>query len=250
MRSARAEMSSRFPMGVATTYSVPAPSGRSAIMAGAGGVLAVMSVQSVRAARCGLLIVAVLLAACAAGPTGPGGSAVRRAEQAWAAGDYATAAVEYLAASSRGSPPDRAYLRLRAAESHRQAGNMQGVREVAAGIAHRDLQGDEPLRLDLLLAEVALADGDTARALDLLTVPADSVRERLRPRFLRARADARQAQGHALEAARERAALLAHLDGEAHAEAQQRINAALADVGTRDLYRESARLAADHPLKP
>lgn len=209
-----------------------------------------MSVQSVRAARCGLLIVAVLLAACAAGPTGPGGSAVRRAEQAWAAGDYATAAVEYLAASSRGSPPDRAYLRLRAAESHRQAGNMQGVREVAAGIAHRDLQGDEPLRLDLLLAEVALADGDTARALDLLTVPADSVPERLRLRFLRARADALQAQGHALEAARERAALLAHLDGEAHAEAQQRINAALADVGTRDLYRESARLAADHPLKP
>src|SRR5690606_3006614 len=129
-RNARAEMSSRLPIGVATTYSVPARSGRSAIMAIAGGDVAVLNFQPVRAARCGLLIVAVFIAACATGPgAGPGGSTVKRAEQAWAAGDYATAAAEYLAAANRGNAPDRAYLRLRAAESHRQAGNVQGVRE-------------------------------------------------------------------------------------------------------------------------
>lgn len=209
-----------------------------------------MNFQPVRAARCGLLIVAVFIAACATGPgAGPGGSTVKRAEQAWAAGDYATAAAEYLAAANRGNAPDRAYLRLRAAESHRQAGNVQGVREVAGSIAHRDLQGDEPLRLDLLLAEVALADGDAERALNLLTVPTENVPERLRPRVLRARADALASRGDALPAARERAALLPYLDEAGQADAMQRIAALLADVPTRDLYRESARLPADDPLK-
>ncbi|MFB9067133.1 penicillin-binding protein activator [Pseudofulvimonas gallinarii] len=209
-----------------------------------------MNFQPVHAARCGLLIVAVFIAACATAPgSTPGGSTVKRAEQAWAAGDYATAAAEYLAAASRGSAPDRAYLRLRAAESHRQAGNVQGVREVAGSIAHRDLQGDEPLRLDLLLAEVALSDGDAERALTLLTVPTDQVPDRLRPRVLRARADALAARGDSLASARERAALLPLVDEAERADAMQRISAVLADVPPRELYRESARLGPEDPLK-
>lgn len=209
-----------------------------------------MKCQPVHTARCGLLIVAVFIAACAAGPgVGGGGSTVKRAEQAYAAGDYATAAAEYLAAAGRGNAPDRAYLRLRAAESHRQAGNVQGVREVAGGIAHRDLQGDEPLRLDLLLAEVALADGDSERALDLLTIPTDQVPDRLRPRVLRARATALAARGDALPAARERAALAAYVDAAEHAENERLIAELLAGVPARELYRESARLPAEDPLK-
>lgn len=209
-----------------------------------------MNIQPVRAARCGLLIVAVFIAACATGPgTAPGGSTVKRAEQAWAAGDYATAATEYLAAANRGRAPDRAYLRLRAAESHRQAGNVQGVKDVAASIVRSDLQGEEPVRLDLLLAEVALAEADPEAALDRLTTPVDQVPERLRARYLHARADALAARGDGLLAAYERAALLAYLDEAGRADNTRRIAELLAAVPVRELYRESARLSADDPLK-
>jgi outer membrane PBP1 activator LpoA protein len=207
-----------------------------------------MKLELGHAARCGLLIVAVLLAACAGLP-GTGGDTVDRGEQAYAAGDYAQAAREFIAAAERRRGPEADYLNLRAAESYRQMGDFVAVRQATGAILHSRLGPAEQLRLDLLLAEVAMADGQPANALNLLTVPAENVPDRLRPRFHELRANAFAEQGEALAAARERSQQLPYLDPTEQPRVEQLLANLLHSVPIQALYRESATMTPDDPLR-
>jgi outer membrane PBP1 activator LpoA protein len=207
-----------------------------------------MTPELVRAARCGLLIVALLVGACASVP-GLGPNGAERAELAYAAGDFANAAREFIDAADRSNGADRDYLTLRAAESYRQLGDFAAVDHVAQALQHDRLDAGDQLRLDLLLAEVALSRNEPDTTLDLLTVPPDSVPDALRPRFHELRARAFIEKGDALAAARERAAQLPYLPEAARDPVQTQLNELLSAVPVQELYRLSAGLSPDDPLK-
>lgn len=207
-----------------------------------------MTSELARAARCGLLIVALLLGACAGAP-GLGTSVTEHAEQTYAAGDYAIAADEFMAAARRARGSDRDYLTLRAAESYRQLGDFEAVERVTNAILHSHLSPGDQLRLDLLLAEAALDRGESVKALNLLTVPAEDVPERLRARFHEQRARALAAEGDTLAAVRERAIQLPYLSESERPRVQALIDEQLAAAPIQALYSESAGLPPDHPAK-
>lgn len=199
-------------------------------------------------ARSGLVIVALLLVACA-GPASRDDAAIERAEQAYSAGDFAAAAEMFIAAAGRSAGERRDYLHLRAAESHRQNGDIEGVRRATRPLRTSQLGEAWQLRLELLLAEVALADGRADTALDLLTVPVERVPEPLRPRFHELRARAFEGREDILAMARERARLLQYLEGAEHAQVAGQLTAVLAATDVETLYRTSAGLSVDEPLK-
>ena len=115
------------------------------------------------------LLFSLLLSACV--PT----SAVRSPAEIAAAqsaaalaqqGQFDQAAQAYLnlAAQSRGHADS---YRLLAAEAWRQEGQIGAAAPVLAQIRRERLMGDEPLRLDLLRAELALNQHDAKSALRL-----------------------------------------------------------------------------------
>ena len=198
--------------------------------------------------RGGLVIVALLLVACA-GPVSRGDSAIERAEQAYAAGEFADAARMFTDAAERAAGERRDYLHLRAAESHRQRGDMDGVRRATRPLRASQLSDAWQLRLELLLAEGALADQQPDRALDLLTIPTERVPDALRPRFHELRARAFEGRDDSLAMAQERAALLNYLQGPEHDQVADRLAAVLAATEVEVLYRASAGMSVDEPLK-
>ncbi len=209
-----------------------------------------MAFGSRLAARCGLFIVAFSLAACGAMPSGSGGSGnIEQAERAYAAGDFDTAADLFLAAADRSRGERRDYLTLRAAESHRQNADFAAVRQTTRHLRHSGLNEAQQLRLDLLLAEAALAENDFDAALDLLTLPPDRVADRLRPRFHELRARALVGLDDKLGAARERATQLPFLSEQDQSLVSGQLVALLEEVPVNDLYRASAGMGAGDPLK-
>lgn len=198
-----------------------------------------------------LVLAAVLLTACASGGGVMRSNEAERAQQAAAAGDHRSAARDYLAAAERARGDQRDHYLIRAAESYRQLGDYAAVRHATNTILHARLSPADQIRLDLLLAEVALyGNQDAESALNLLTVPADRVPDELRGRVHGLRAAAFTERGEALEAARERAAQLTWTDDLAErSEVERQLALQLAAVPVQDLYRASAGLAADDPLK-
>ncbi len=190
-----------------------------------------------------------MLAACAGG-AGIRSSELERAQQAEAAGDQRTAAREYLAAAERARDDHRDHYLLRAAEAYRQLGDYPSVRQVTSSILHSSLTPSDQLHLDLLTAEVALrGDGDPESAMNLLTVPADSVPPSLLARFHGLRAAAFTERGEILDAARERAAQLPWVEGGERDQVTHLLAQLLAAVPVQELYRTSAGLDPDDPLK-
>lgn len=202
------------------------------------------------AARCGLFIVAFSLAACGSVPIpGGGGGNIEQAERAYAAGDFNTAADLFLAAAERSRGERRDYLTLRAAESHRQNADFAAVRQTTRNLRHSGLSDSQRLRLDLLLAEVALSENDYDAALGLLTVPPERVAERLRPRFHELRARAMVGLDDKIGAARERATQLPFLSEADQPVVSNHLVALLTEIPVNDLYRASAAMSGNDPLK-
>ena len=114
-----------------------------------------------------LLIAALVGCATAPAPRQPT-AAETQARALDAQGRHAEAAQAWrsIAATARGA--DVAMARLNAAESLARAGDTAGARAELAEAPRRRLQGDDPLRHDLLSAGFALDDGRAAEALALL----------------------------------------------------------------------------------
>ena len=165
-----------------------------------------------------------------------------------AQGDFRGAAVEYqrLAKANRGA---RDRLLLDAADNLREDGDFEGVAELAERIRRARLAPADAARLDLLLAEAALAAGDAERALSLATVPAGAAPAvDLRAGEVRARAFDRL--GRPLDGASERIALLGRTEGADRAALEEDILEALAGVDPAALAAALGDLDAADARRP
>lgn len=139
------------------------------------------------------LALCVLLASCATVSESPSSSTsssddAAQAERLYRQGDFDQAANEFLDLARSAGGDDGAHFRLRAAESLRERGDLEGAARALGDLKRRRLQGDEPIRLDLLDAEIALKKGDAAQALSLLAISDSRVPDALRVRALELRA--------------------------------------------------------------
>lgn len=194
------------------------------------------------------LCAALLLAACGGMPSRERQpETALQAERLYSDGEFAASAQAFLdAADERRSL--REYYRLRAAEAWREEGELDQARTALEGVTARKLSGDEPLRLSLLQAELALARDDAAAALALLVAPSPGIPDPYRGRFHHLRASAYEKRGESFEAAAERALLDRWLPAEERGDNVRRIQQLLVKVDDEALYRGSAALAAAHPL--
>ncbi|HKE47553.1 MAG TPA: penicillin-binding protein activator, partial [Rhodanobacteraceae bacterium] len=131
-------------------------------------------------------LLALVLGACVTMPEQePATSAdAAHAETLYKNGDLDQAAAAFTALAESSGGDAAAHYRLRAAESLREAGDLEGAAHVLGDLKRRRLHGNEQIRLDLLDAEIALKHGDAAQAQALLTTPVDQLPENLRVRAL------------------------------------------------------------------
>ncbi|MEZ5465804.1 MAG: penicillin-binding protein activator [Lysobacteraceae bacterium] len=199
--------------------------------------------------RIAALSLLLLLAACTGAPTRQAPpEAASSAEAAYRDGDFEAAAKGFLeAASLRRS--QRNYYRLRAAESWRENGDLDRARDVLSNAGHKGLTGDQPLRLNLLLAEIDLANGDTRAAQDWLRLPPDSVGEAYLSRYLDLRARA-FATTDPVIAAGARARLDARLRPDERVANLAEIQSLLDRLDDARLQSAAASLSGGDPLYP
>ena len=156
-------------------------------------------------------------------------------------GQLDRAAQAYLALAAQFSG-DADHYRLLAAEAWWQNGKIDNAGPTLAQIRRQRLPGDEPLRLDLLRAELALRQHDAATALQLTSQPDVSVPQPLQLRLLELRARAMDAGGDFWGAARTRVQMDDRLSGFDQAQNRQQILALLDKVGVEPLKQRAAAM--------
>ncbi|MCW8806561.1 MAG: penicillin-binding protein activator [Rhodanobacter sp.] len=203
-----------------------------------------------RTAAIGLLL-ALVLTACV--PTNVRRSPAEIAAAQSAAvlaqqGQFDEAAQAYLALAGQSAVGDG--YRLLAAEAWRQEGQIERAAPTLAQIRRPRLTGDEPLRFDLLRAELALSRHDAATALQLTTQPSVTVPQTLQLRLLELRARAMAASGDNWGAARTRAQMDEQLGGLDQSQNRQQIVSLLSKVGIEPLQQRAAAMAPGERMLP
>lgn len=192
-----------------------------------------------------LLAVLVLLGGCGGGGPVRVEPAVTEmdARSAYLEGDFRQAARLYQELA-RGRGPQRDRYGLLAAEALRDEGDLAALRAQLGTVRRDGLSPEDAPRLDLLHAELALAEGDFDAALALLAMPAETASVPVRIRALELRARALALRGDDLASASERLRLEPLLQGEERArnraEAEERV-AELDDDRLRNLLRDTPR---------
>ncbi|HEY0180291.1 MAG TPA: penicillin-binding protein activator [Dokdonella sp.] len=205
-----------------------------------------------------LLLLAALLGACATvgevdeAPVAaaPQSADVAHAEQLYRDGDFDAAAAAFLDLAAASGGDDAAHFRLRAAEALRERGDLDGAARALDGVRRRHLHGDEPVRLDLLDAEIALRHGDLVQAQSLLAIGDGELSPALRLRALELRARTDLAAGDAFTAARVRAALDRDLAGVDRDQNRKQLVDALATIDANALKAHLDTLPPDDPIRP
>jgi outer membrane PBP1 activator LpoA protein len=199
------------------------------------------------AARVLLALMLLALSGCATGPAS--GPATALADSLYAEGNFRAAAAEYqrLASSAWGAARDP--LLLRAGESLREEGDLDGAAVAIAKVRRAKLEGDGPLRFDLLSAEIALHQGDAERALSLAMVDTTRVSRAQAAPAAETRARALDSLGRPLDAAAERVALL-ELAPADRATIEEDLLRALIEVPSSDLNRALAEMARGDGRRP
>ncbi|MCW0201272.1 MAG: penicillin-binding protein activator, partial [Rhodanobacter thiooxydans] len=198
------------------------------------------------------LLAALVLVACvpANTPRSPAElAAAQSAEALSRQGQFDQAAQAWLAlaAQSRGHADS---YRLLAAEAWREEGQLDKVIPVLADIKRQRLSGDEPLRFDLLQAELALNRHDAATALRLTTQPNVTVPAPLQLRLLEWRARAMAASGDPWGAARTRVQMDGQLSGYDHSQNRQQVLDLLGQVGVDSLKQRAAAMQRGDRMLP
>ncbi|HEU4663474.1 MAG TPA: penicillin-binding protein activator [Dokdonella sp.] len=183
------------------------------------------------------------------GPSARGAQA-DHAEQLYADGELEQAANEFLALADASWGDAAAHYRLRAAEVLRDRGDLDGAARALGDIKRRRLHGDEPQRLDLLDAEIAIRHGEIGQADTLLAGLADNPTEAVRIRALELRARADLARGDRFASARSRAALDRDLEGADREQNRRQLVDALAGLDVEALRSGVEGLPADDALRP
>jgi uncharacterized protein len=204
-----------------------------------------------RAAATGLFL-SVVLAACAPmnAPRSPAEIAAAQSADALAQqGQFAQAAQAYQALADQ-SPGHADSYRLQAAEAWRQEGQIERAAPILAGIKRQRLSDDEPLRLDLLQAELALDQHDAATALRLTTQPNVTVPAALQLRLLELRSRAMAASDDNWGAARTRVQMDDQLSGFDHTQNRRQILDLLGKLGVGPLKQRAAAMKPGDRMLP
>lgn len=161
---------------------------------------------------------------------------------------YAEAAQAFAdAASTNGHRPE--HLWLRAAEAWLRAGNIEQARLAATRIQASALTPNDRARHALINAELALADGDPARALAGLAPSGANLPPALVIRRQQLRAQALQQTGEHLAAAAELAAIDPLLNSADRPGNRSQIEVLLAQVDSAALYAQGLSAPPDSPLR-
>jgi len=198
------------------------------------------------------LLMALALSACAPGNvqrTPAEIAAAQGAETLVRQGQFDQAAQAYLALAAQ-TPAHADGYRLQAAEAWRQEGRIDQAEPTLAAINRQRLTGDEPLRLDLLRAELALARNDARTALQLTLHPSAPVPDTLRLRLLELRARAMVASGDRWGGARTRMEMDDQLNGLDHTQNRQQILELLTQLGVEPLQRRAAAMQPGDRMLP
>lgn len=198
------------------------------------------------------LVLSVAIAACvpSVAPRSPAEiAAAQNAESLAQQGQFDQAAQAYLqlAAQSQGHADS---YRLLAAEAWRQEGQIQRTASVLTQINRQNLVDDEPLRFDLLRAELALSNHDAATALQLTTQPNVAVPTALQLRLLELRARAMTDGGDNWGAARTRVQMDDKLSGFDHEQNRKQIIDLLTKVGVDPLKQRAAAMKPGDRMLP
>ncbi|MFZ2235386.1 MAG: penicillin-binding protein activator [Dokdonella sp.] len=200
------------------------------------------------------LLIACLLAStgCATLPsfTPVDAQAAADAEAMYRQGELERSAVAFLNLASRSGSDDAAHFRLRAAEARRDNGDLKGAAIALDGIKRRRLPGDEPLRLDLLDAEIALDRGDAEFAESRIRDIDAEVYPVLRLRVLELRARAQAASSRPLAAARTRARMDGLLQGLDRDRNRDALLAVLATIPAAERQQRAGELPQNDALWP
>lgn len=197
----------------------------------------------------GLILVSFFITACAGAPASRTLSAeAEQAEALFQDGEFAAAAQAFVAAANEARGDREAYL-LRAAEAYREAGSIRTADNLLHEISARRLNADEQLRLQLLLAELALANRDDAEARNLLDPLTGANKSRHRARWLELRGRAWQ-RSDPFFAARLFADLGQTLQGRDRRDNAQRVRDLLSALSDQVLKSGAESLAGNDPLRP
>ncbi|MEO8779674.1 MAG: penicillin-binding protein activator [Rhodanobacter sp.] len=164
-------------------------------------------------------------------------------------GHFDQAAQAYLDLATHSSGEADNY-RLLAAETWRQAGQIELAAPVLAKIRRDRLTGDAPLRLDLLQAELALAQHAPKSALRLTMQPNVKVPPSLEVRLLELRARAMTATDDIWGAARTRVQMDGELHGFDQTQNRQQALALLSQLGAAPLQQRAAAMKPGDRMLP
>ena len=196
----------------------------------------------------GLLLLLLLSACVPTNVRSPAEIAAARSAAALAQqGQLGQAAQAYLALAQQSSGSADHY-RLLAAEAWWQDGHIERAAPTLAQIRRKHLSGDEPLRFDLLRAELALRQHDAATALQLTTQPNVVVPPALQVRLLELRARAMQASGDNWGAARTRVQMDPQLSGFDKSQNRQQALDLLGKLGIAPLQLRAAAMQPGDPM--
>ena len=162
--------------------------------------------------------------------------------------EQAAQAYQDLADSASSGLADR--YRLLAAEAWWQDGQIQRAAPTIARIKRQRLSGDEPLRLDLLQAELALLQNNAPLALQLTTQAGVNVPKALQLRLLELRARALHGTGDNWGAARTRTQMDGLLHGFDKAQNRKQTLALLTELGVEPLTQRAAAMQPGDPMLP
>ncbi|RDS85188.1 penicillin-binding protein activator [Dyella psychrodurans] len=204
-----------------------------------------------RLAASGLLI-SVALSACVSSmvPRSPAEiAAAQSASNLANQGQYDRAAQAYLALAAQ--TPGRAdHYNLLAAEAYGQENALDRAMPIVAGIHRDNLTDDDPLRLDLLRADIALQQHNAPLALQLTTSSNVTVPDSLQPRLLDLRAQAMADTGDLWGAARTRVQMDGILQGPARQKNRDEAISLLARLGVAPLKQRAAAMQSGDPMLP
>ncbi|QAU24106.1 penicillin-binding protein activator [Dyella sp. M7H15-1] len=198
------------------------------------------------------LLVSLVLSGCvpSVAPRSPAEiTAAQNAADLARQGQFDRAAQAYLTLATQ-APRRADHYNLLAAEAYREEGALDRAAPITAGIQRNELTEDEPARLDLLRAEIALRQRDPAKALQLTTQPDVTFPANLQPRMLMLRADAQADTGDLWDAAHTRISMDSLLQGADRAQNRDQAVSLLARLGAAPLQQRAAAMQPNDPMLP
>ncbi len=167
----------------------------------------------------------------------PDATLLARARMAEAQGNIVIAAQEYRTLAEQSPSPWREHFWLKAASALARGGYIDEARYITDELARQPLPPNQQTELRIVNARIALKQGESSRALQILNAPVSAaISTETRQSLYHLRAEAFDAAGNYLESARQRIELDGLLEGDdARLQNQQRLWQSLTRLNTEAL---------------